>query len=306
MRLWVSSADYHSDIRISKDILKQLTEAYRKIRNTARFILGNLSNANGFNPDTDMVPDSELYEIDKVALMKLDELIEKVSKAYDEFNFHIVFHAIHNFCVTDMSNFYLDIIKDRLYCENENSQTRKAAQTTIYRVIDALTRLITPILAYTSDEIWRHMPQKTEDDIRGPVFNDMPRKSGIAFDNDFIAKWETIYELREDAKKALEIKRAEKVIGSSLEAKLTLHCSDKLYDFALENSEQLADVFIVSALEVEKDSKGDYTGDIENLSITVQKADGDKCERCWIYSTSVGESEKHPTLCDRCVGVLEN
>lgn len=305
LRLWVSSADYHSDIRISKDILKQLTEAYRKIRNTARFILGNLSNANGFNPDTDMVSDSELFEIDKVALMKLDELIEKVSKAYDDFDFHIVFHAIHNFCVTDMSNFYLDIIKDRLYCENENSLTRKAAQTTIYRVIDALTRLITPILAYTSDEIWRHMPHKSEDDVRGPIFNDMPQKSGITFDDAFTAKWETIYELREDAKKALEIKRAEKVIGSSLEAKLTLHCSDKLYDFALENAQQLADIFIVSALEVKNDGEGDFTGEIENLSITVQKADGDKCERCWIYSTSVGESAEHPTLCDRCVGVLE-
>ena len=163
LRLWVASSDYHSDIRISKEILGQLSDAYKKIRNTARFILGNLSNGNGFNPDTDSVSDDQLTELDRWALMRLDQLIDKANAGYNAFDFHIVFHAILNFCVVDMSSFYLDIIKDRLYCEAEDSVLRRAAQTTMYRVLSGLARLVAPIMSFTAEEIWSYLPHASSD-----------------------------------------------------------------------------------------------------------------------------------------------
>lgn len=307
LRLWVASSDYHSDVRISQDILKQLSEAYRKIRNTARFMLGNLSNGEGFNPDKDMVSLDKLTELDKWAVNCLNELIDKVNEAYNNFDFHIVFHQIHNFCVTDMSNFYLDIIKDRLYCEPETSENRRAAQTTMYIVLDALTKLITPILSFTSDEIWKYMPHKSTDDTRSPVFNDMPSKTEISVSDEFTDKWSKIYAVREDVKKALEIKRADKVIGSALEATVVLHCSDdKLCDFVNSIKEDLPSLFIVSAVEVEANAEGEFTGDYQGLSVSIKKAHGDKCERCWSYSPTVGKVSAHPTLCDRCAEVMAN
>ena len=300
LRLWVASSDYHSDIRISKEILKQLSEAYKKIRNTARFILGNLSNGEGFNVDTDSVPDSDLLEIDKWAIMKLNNLIDKVKAGYDAMDFHIVFHAIHNFCVIDMSNFYLDIIKDRLYCTNEKSTERRAAQTTMYKVLSGISRLIAPIMAFTADEIWNYMPHSSSDDTRSIILNQMPEKSSINLTQEFIDKWNTIYLLREDAKKALEIKRADKFIGASLEAKVTIHCSDKQYSEILSHKDEFAPILIVSAVEVVNDENGEFKGEFEGVSFTVEKASGEKCERCWIYSETIGENSEHPTLCTRC------
>lgn len=303
LRLWIASLDYHSDNRISQEILKQISESYRKIRNTARFILGNLQSGTGFNPDSDMVAYDNLLELDKWALMKLDELIERVTEAYENLDFHIVYHSIHRFCVLDMSNFYLDIIKDRLYCEEDNSLTRKAAQTVMYTILDALTRLIAPILAYTSDEIWQHMPHSKSDDTECVVYNEMPKASGRAYDDSFKNKWQQVYEIREVVKKALEIKRAEKFIGASLEAKATLYCSDKLYDFTASISDELTEIFIVSSVEVAKGGTGEISGELEGLSVTISRADGEKCERCWVYSESVGSDEEHPTLCKRCATV---
>jgi isoleucyl-tRNA synthetase len=300
LRLWVASSDYHSDIRISKEILKQLSEAYKKIRNTARFILGNLSNGSGFNPDTDSVSENELLEIDKWALMRLDALIDKVKAGYDAFDFHVVFHAIHNFCVVDMSNFYLDIIKDRLYCTSEKSVERRAAQTAMYRVLSAFSRLIAPILAFTADEIWRYMPHSASDDKLSIVLNSMPEKSGIDFGKEFIEKWALIYKLREDVQKALEIKRADKFIGASLEAKVTIHCTGSLYEKINSYLNELPTIFIVSAVEVKNDENGEFKGEFEGVSLTVEKASGQKCERCWIYSETVGQNSEHPTLCARC------
>ena len=305
LRLWIASSDYHSDIRISQDILKQLSESYRKIRNTARFMLGNLSNGEGFNPDKDMVSVNELTEIDKLALVKLNEVIAKVEKAYNDFDFHIVFQTILSFCITDLSNFYLDIIKDRLYCEKEASADRRAAQTAMYIILDAVTKMIAPILAFTSEEIWKYMPHKSTDDTTSVVFNDMPKAVEIEVTDEFVAKWNKIAEIREDVKKALEIKRADKVIGSSLEAVVKLYCDAELYDFAANVKDELPTLFIVSAVEVEKDGTGEFTGDLEGLTITVQNASGGKCERCWCYSETVGENEAHPTLCSRCAKVVE-
>ena len=301
LRLWVASSDYHSDIRISKEILAQLSEAYKKIRNTARFILGNLSNKGGFDIDKDSVSDDKLFEMDKWALLKLDELIDKVNAAYEAFDYHIVFHAIHNFCVIDMSNFYLDILKDRLYCEAVDSVSRRAAQTTIYRILSAISRLIAPIMSFTADEIWSYIPHSKDDNSESIFLNDMPVKSNITVSDEFITKWELIAKIREDAKKALEIKRAEKVIGASLEADLHIYVDDDKFDAVSAIADELPALLIVSRAEVLKGSEnGEYRGDAEGISFTVDKASGNKCERCWSYSDSVGKFEDHPTLCERC------
>ncbi len=299
LRLWVASSDYHSDIRISQPILKQLSEAYKKIRNTARFILGNLGNGKGFNPDTDCVSDDKLTELDKWALMRLDSLIDKVNEGYNAFDFHIAFHAIHNFCVTDMSNFYLDIIKDRLYCEKEDSEVRRAAQTAMYRILSAVARLAAPIISFTAEEIWTYMPQTSTDDKESIFLNQMPEKSGIEFSDEFVSKWEFIYSTRETVNKVLEEKRNEKLIGKSLEANIIIHCGESLYEKYNALTEELKDILIVSGVSASKD------GNDEAPEIEVIKAEGEKCERCWSYSNTVGSDSEHPTLCARCAAVVK-
>lgn len=289
LRLWVASSDYHADIRISPDILKQLSEAYRKIRNTARYILGNL---NGFNPDENMVSLDELMPIDKWALAKLNILIDKVKEAYDKYEFHIVYHAIHNFCVVDMSNFYLDVLKDRLYTEKADSKARCAAQTSIYIILNAMTRMIAPILAYTSDEIWKYMPHSSKEKAEHVIYNEMPEKVDISIDDDFMAFWDEIHELRDDVKKSLETFIKDKTIKSSLEAKVTLGASGDKLAFLKKAENELATAFIVSEVEIVDNSS--------ELEIRIDKAEGEKCERCWVISKTVGENSDHPTLCSRC------
>ena len=294
LRLWVASSDYHADIRISPDILKQLSEAYRKIRNTARYILGNL---NGFNPDENMVSLDELMPIDKWALAKLNILIDKVKEAYDKYEFHIVYHAIHNFCVVDMSNFYLDVLKDRLYTEKADNKARRAAQTSIYIILNAMTRMIAPILAYTSDEIWKYMPHSSNEKSEHVIYNEMPEKVDISIDDDFMAFWDEIHELRDDVKKSLETFIKDKTIKSSLEAKVTLAASGDKLAFLKKAENELATAFIVSEVEIVENSS--------ELEIKIEKAEGEKCERCWVISKTVGENSEHPTLCSRCCGNLE-
>ena len=298
LRLWVASSDYHSDIRISKEILGQLSDAYKKIRNTARFILGNLSNGDGFNPDTDSVPDDQLLEIDKWALMRFDSLIDKVQAGYNDFDFHVAFHSIHNFCVIDMSNFYLDIIKDRLYCEGEKSLERRSAQTVMYRILSGVARLIAPIMSITAEEIWSYLPHCAADNSESIFLNQMPEKSGIEFGDEFIAKWELIYSTREAVNKVLEEKRNEKVIGKSLEANIVIHCGDDMFEKYSSLSDHLAEILIVSGVSVVKDRDGE-------TEFEVVKATGDKCERCWAYSETVGKDSEHPTLCSRCASVVK-
>jgi isoleucyl-tRNA synthetase len=289
LRLWVASSDYHADIRISQDILKQLSEAYRKIRNTARYILGNISD---FNPDTDMVALDKLLPIDKWAVSKLNELIDKVKQSYDKYEFHIVYHSIHNFCVVDMSNFYLDVLKDRLYTEKADSQSRRAAQTTIYIILDAMTRMLAPILAYTSDEIWKYMPHSSTDNAEHIIFNEMPAKIAVETDDSFMSFWDEIHLLRDDVKKSLETLIKDKTIKSSLEAKIILAAGGEKLEFLKKAEPELAAAFIVSEVEI-VDNNGE-------LEITVEKAEGEKCERCWTISKTVGQNEEHPTLCTHC------
>ena len=305
LRLWVASSDYHSDIRISKAILSQLSEAYKKIRNTARFILGNLSNQGGFNVDTDAVPYEQMPELDRWAIMKLDNLIDKVNEAYNAFDFHIVFHAIHNFCVVDMSNFYLDIIKDRLYCEPADSVARRSAQTAMYRILSAIARLVAPILSFTADEIWAYMNHSKDENPESVFLNDMPKKSGLSYSDEFVEKWNYIYNIRIDAKKALELKRADKVIGSSLEADLVIYAGDD-FDKLSAIKDILPVVFIVSKVDIERSGDAEFTGETTGLGFTVRKASGKKCERCWIYSDTVGANHEHPTLCERCANTVGN
>ncbi len=289
LRLWVASSDYHADIRISQDILKQLSEAYRKIRNTARYILGNLAD---FDPDTDMIDESELLSIDKWAIAKLNSLIDKVKEAYDKYEFHIVYHSIHNFCVVDMSNFYLDVLKDRLYTEKSDSKARKAAQTSIYIILNSMTKMIAPILAYTSDEIWKYMPHSKNEQPEHAVFNPMPEKISVNTDDDFMSFWDKIHELRDEVKKSLEGFIKDKTIKGSLEAKVVLRAGGDTLEFLKKAEPELATAFIVSDVEI-VDNGAD-------LEISIEKAEGEKCERCWSIDKTVGQNSEHPTLCHRC------
>ena len=293
LRLWVASCDYQSDVNISFDILKQRSEAYRKIRNTARYILGNLFD---FNPDTDMADFDALLPIDKWALAKLNSLIDKVREAYDRYEFHIVYHSIHNFCVVDMSNFYLDVLKDRLYTEKADSSERRAAQTAMYLILNAMTRMIAPILAYTSDEIWKFMPHSAADEASHVIFNEMPDKVAVDVDNDFMEFWNRIHELRDDVKKTLEPMIKEKTVKSSLEAKVTLSAGGETLEFLRKAEPELADAFIVSEVEIADNGS--------ELVITAEKAEGEKCERCWAIRKSVGADAEHPTLCAHCCETL--
>lgn len=300
LRLWVASSDYHSDIRISKDILKQQSDAYRKIRNTARYILGNLSDGETvFDPNTDMVSDEKLEELDRWALMRLDAVTDEVNAGYLAYDFHAVIHAIHNFCVVDLSSFYLDILKDRLYCEKVDSLTRRAAQTAMYRILDALVRMTAPILSFTAEEIWQNMPHRSGDEAESVFLNEFLPKTGITCDDAFREKWDTIYAIREAVNKKLEEKRAEKVIGKSLEAKVVLTVQDEALAAQIAGWSELQDVLIVSAVEVKTGETGE-----EAMAYAIEKASGCQCERCWKFADEVGSIALHPTLCKRCAEVV--
>ena len=301
IRLWVASSDYQVDVRISKEILKQLSEAYRKIRNTARFILGNL---NGFAPDTDLVADADLTDLDRWALAALDKLVKECRDGYDAYDFSKVYHAVHKFCVVDMSNFYLDVIKDRLYVNKADSVLRRAAQTVIFRVLVSLTKLIAPILAFTSQEIWEAIPA-FEGKQKYVACEDIDQAGRWTLSEQEWAKWDEIIAVRDEVRKALEDARNAKVIGASLEAKVVLNCSQQLYDFAKPLESQLAELCIVSKVQVELGDEG-RKGDVEGLAVSVEHAQGEKCARCWMYTEDVGSHPDHPTLCARCAGILES
>lgn len=302
LRLWVVSADYKTDMRISDEILKQLSEAYRKIRNTARYILGNIHD---FNPDTDMVPFSEMGEMDKWSLTRLNDIVGRVLESYRSYEFHMIYHTIHNFCVVDMSNFYLDVIKDRLYTSKKDSKERRAAQTCMYTVLDALVRLIAPILCFTADEIWNFMPHKSTDDPNGVIFNDMPKVEAAYEDKALEDKWERILAIKSDVSKALEIARRDKTIGKSLDAKVEIFATGEPYSF-LAQIPALADVLIVSeAVLTEGEGEG-FKGESEvGITVKVSVAQGEKCERCWKVTDSVGADGEHPTICARCAETLK-
>ena len=290
IRLWVASSDYTVDVRAGKEIFRQLSEAYRKMRNTARFMLGNISD---FDPAKDMVDDDQLFEIDRWALEACNKLTATMRDAYEHYDFSRAYHALYNFCVIDMSNFYMDVIKDRLYCADDHA--RRCAQTALYRILVDFTKLLAPILCFTSQEIWSYIP-KLDGMKDYVVFEQMPEAKAAA-DEAFEAKWDRIMAIRDDVKKVLEQARADKVIGSALEAGLTLYCSKEVYDFLNAiPMDELADLFIVSHVDLVEGEGG-----VEGLGVSAAHAAGNKCLRCWKYETTVGEDG----LCPRCAKVLK-
>ena len=294
IRLWVASSDYTVDVRAGKEIFRQLSEAYRKMRNTARFMLGNI---NDFDPAKDMVADDQLFEIDRWALDACNKLTANLRDAYDHYDFSRAYHALYNFCVIDMSNFYMDVIKDRLYCADDHA--RRCAQTALYRILVDFTKLLAPILCFTSQEIWSYIPKLPgmKDYV---VFEQMPEAKADA-DEAFEAKWARIMAIRDDVKKVLEQARADKTIGSALEAGLTLYCSKEVYDFLNAiPMDELADLFIVSHVDL-VEGEGGVKGLVEGLGVAAAHAAGNKCLRCWKYEPSVGEDG----LCPRCAKVLK-
>ncbi|MCC8079231.1 MAG: isoleucine--tRNA ligase [Oscillospiraceae bacterium] len=295
IRLWAGSSDYHADVRCSKEIFKQLSQQYLKFRNTARYCLGNLE---GFDPDNLVAP-QDMPELDRWAITRLNALIERAFAAYDDYEFHVVSHAINEFCVVDMSSFYLDIIKDRLYCDEHDGLSRRAAQTAMFLILDTLTKLFAPILAFTCDEIWLAMPHRACDDARNVLLNEMNKPfAEYALNDEAMARWDTLIALRQDVNAALESARAEKLIGKSLEAAVTLtpNAEGAKALKALEGMD-LAELFIVSQVDVAPAAEGEAA-----FAVSIAAAEGEKCPRCWRVTKS-----SHPDcLCPRCVRVLTN
>ena len=302
LRLWVASADYTQDMRISKDIMKQLSEAYLKIRNTARYMLGNLA---GFDPDRDQVPYAQMQALDRYALSRYNELVKTVRAAYDRYEFHAVYRAVYNFCVIDLSNLYLDVIKDRLYCEGASSPERRSAQTALYVILDGMTRLIAPILAFTSDEIWAAMPHAASDNGESVLLNDMPDASpALALDESAAGRWDKLISLRDAVNKALENARKAGVLKKNQDAEIRLWVSEE--DAAFLKDVDLATLCIVSKMEVlTGDGEGETAEDcLVPATIAVTLSDAPKCVRCWNHNGHVGEDHDHAELCPRCAAVV--
>ena len=299
VRLWAASSDYHADVRCSKEIFKQIAQNYLKFRNTARYCLGNLAD---FDPNKDMVAPEDMEQLDKWALTKLGELVTEVRNAYNGYEFHVITHAINDFCVVELSSFYLDILKDRLYCDDAEGLRRRSAQTALYLIVDAMAKLFAPILAFTCDEIWQSMPHLDSDDKRNILLNQMPADlSAYALDQAAMEKWATVMKLRQDVNGVLEKARADKRIGKALEAHVSLSGSQELMDACA--GLDLAEIFIVSACAWEKAPEGAEVApgvNFPELTVGVSEAKGEKCPRCWMHS----ESANAEGLCPRCAAVI--
>ena len=292
LRLWALSSDYSMDVNLSDDILKGISDVYRKIRNTARYILGNTYDYDPEKP----VAYEDLQEIDKWALTRLNKLIKDCTNDYDTYSFGNCYHDVNQFCVVDMSSFYLDIIKDRLYTEKADSVARRAAQTTMYYILDALVKILTPMISFTAEEIWSAMNHTKKENVESPMLADYP-VSNDEWDNKEIAeKWEKIIKVKNIVAKDLELARAEKTIGNSLDAKVTIYAEGEEYKFLKENEELIKLVLIISGLEIQENNRKQE----EKLGVKVEHATGEKCERCWMYNDHLEDG-----LCPRCKEVLE-
>ena len=301
VRLWSASSDYHADVRCSKEIFKQIAQNYLKFRNTARYCLGNL---NDFDPNNLVAP-NEMEELDKWALTKLNNLVAFCRKAYENYEFHQVSHAINDFCVVELSSFYLDILKDRLYCEEKDGLRRRSALTALFLIVDALAKLFAPILAFTCDEIWQAMPHRDADDSRNILLNQMPKDFNNYVLNDAaMEKWALVMKLRQDVNGVLEIARADKRIGKALEAHVSLQTEDATLAQACKDL-NLAEICIVSSCAWENIPDGATVGqgtNLPELKIGVVEARGAKCPRCWMHSEEANEEG----LCKRCASVISN
>ncbi len=301
LRLWVAAEDYRDDIRISQEILKRLVDAYRRIRNTVRFMLGNLYD---FDPEKDSIPYAELFPIDRYMLHRLNQLIAKVREAYDNYNFHIVYHSVHNFCVVDLSSFYLDILKDRLYTWASKSHGRRSAQTVIYLIVETLLKLIAPVISFTAYEAWQYLPGKRDKNIFSEKFPEVVEEY---YDNELADEWEILIKIREDVNRALEVKRQNKEIGHSLDARVLIRPDSRTAGILEKYRDDLPYIFIVSQVELVDEIDGEaFSGEnFPEMKISVVKPLGAKCQRCWNYSESVGKNPNYPDLCERCIRALQ-
>ncbi len=294
LRLWVAAEDYRDDIKISEEILKRLTEAYRKIRNTCRYILGNLYD---FDPSRDTIAYASLLELDRWVLHRLQKTIGRILRAYERFEFHTVFHTLNNFCSVDLSAFYLDVLKDRVYTARADSPERRSAQTATYEILLALTKLMAPVLSFTAEELWKHLPFDAgrEESVHLTVF---PGVNEEYLDEDLAGKWERILQVRDQVSKALEEGRNQKVVGHPLDAQVQIEADPAMMGLLMPLLNDLKSVFIVSQVSLKRN-----TG-ISGVRIKVDRAEGSKCERCWNHDPYVGKDKTHPTLCGRCLAVI--
>ena len=306
VRLWAASSDYHADVRCSENIFKQLSESYRKIRNTARIMMANLGD---FDPDTNMVAFDDMLEIDQWIVAETNNLVKLCLEAYDEYEFHIVYHAINKFCTIELSKLYIDITKDRLYVEKADSTARRSGQSALYHVLNVIVRLLAPVISFTAEEIWKAMPHEKSDRVESVFLNDMPRYSKAFADETqaLCAKWDKLFEYRDDVMKALEIARADKMIGKSLDAKVTVYTNDdEAYAVLNAFADKLAETYITSGATVVKGEapEGAFTETQTGIAVKVENADGCKCGRCWSYSTEGVTDDEGGFLCERCRKIL--
>jgi isoleucyl-tRNA synthetase len=304
LRLWVAAEDYRDDIRISEEILQRLSEAYRRIRNTCRFLLGNLSD---FDPEQDRVQVAAMESLDRWALHRLQQLVKKVVQAYERFEFHKIYHAIHNFCVVDLSSFYLDVLKDRLYVSAATSEQRRSAQTALFEIAVNLVRLMAPILAFTAEEVWQYLPAfpGKNDSVH---LEQLPEPVAAYEDKAIEEQWERILDVRAEVNRALELARKNKEVGHSLDAEITLGVSGQLLEQLSGQEEMLSRVFIVSRVRLAEPGSldaGIESVDLPGMLIQVKPASAEKCARCWVHDETVGSHEDQPEICSRCVKELE-
>lgn len=299
LRLWVSSVDYQADVRISQDILKQVSENYRKIRNTFRFMLANLED---FNPNTDAIAEEKLEEVDRYMLHQLQNLIASVKESYEAYDFQEVSQKIHNYVAVDLSAFYLDFAKDILYIEAADNNRRRSIQTVYYETLVALVKLLSPIIPHTAEEVWEHIHHV---DAKYVQLTDMPEVREVTnFTEEDVAKWDHFLKVRSDVLKALEEARNDKIIGKPLEARITVEAKDEQTKEMIESIPHIHQLLIVSDATI-NESHPDAK-EYHYVNVFVEKHDGEKCDRCWMHADSVGENEKHPDLCSRCAEVVES
>ena len=298
LRLWVASVDYQADVRISQDILKQVAENYRKIRNTFRFMLANLAD---FDPSKDAVAEKDLEEVDRYMLHRLQALVSNAKNNYDNYDFADVFHDIHNYLSIDLSAFYLDFAKDILYIEAENNHKRRSIQTVYYETLVSIVKLLTPIIPHTTEEVWEYISGVDAEYVQ---LTDIPKAREVEnFDKKAQEKWDHFMKVRSDVLKSLEEARNEKIIGKPLEAKITIEAKDDVTKEVLESIPNIHQLLIVSEAVINESHPN--AKDYRYVRIFVEKHPGEKCERCWMLSNTVGENEKHPELCTRCADVVE-
>jgi isoleucyl-tRNA synthetase len=306
LRLWVATVDFLEDMRLSPEILDRNAEAYRKIRNTCRYLLGNLYD---FDPARHALAPGDLEEIDRYILGQLNQVISRVRSAYERYEFHLATQAIHRFSAVTLSALYLDVLKDRLYTSPPDSRERRSAQTAMRIILDALARLMAPILCFTAEEVWQaRQGRKAGDPIEESVHTlQFPEAVGSPADEELDRRWERLLEMREQVLKALEVARAEGLLGTSLEARVILEAEGETLALLQRYPGVLKDLFIVSEVTLVPSASPSRAPDRPGSpAVRVERARGSKCERCWHITTDVGSDPSLATLCARCVGAVQS